>query len=66
MRRCITAEPNPPSRSRWSESGGFRLVGEGGFEPPAPCPQSRCASRTALLPVNRLGGYLRGSAQPKR
>jgi trigger factor len=33
-----------------------RLVGEGGFEPPTSCTQSRCAS-TAPLPVDRLTAY---------
>ena len=26
------------------------LVGTGGFEPPAPCSQGRCADQTALRP----------------
>ena len=33
-----------------------RLVGEGGFEPPTSCTQSRCAS-TAPLPVDRRSAY---------
>ena len=28
----------------------FILVGTGGFEPPAPCSQGRCADQTALRP----------------
>ena len=30
----------------------FSIVGVAGFEPATPCSQSRCASRTALYPVN--------------
>ena len=29
---------------------GYKLVGTGGFEPPAPCSQGRCADQTALRP----------------
>ncbi len=28
------------------------MVGARGFEPPTPCSQGRCASQTALRPVN--------------
>jgi hypothetical protein len=46
--RCSTTELHP----RWRTSlcpGSVARVGEGGFEPPASCSQSRCAA-AALLP----------------
>ena len=49
--------------------GPRQLVGEGGFEPPTACPQSRCAT-TAPLPVadsaTDLRLWLYVSEVPKR
>lgn len=39
-----------PVRARTGSDLARHLVGEGGFEPPTSCSQSRCAT-TALLPV---------------
>ena len=38
------------SRHRFVNNSGYILVGTGGFEPPAPCSQGRCADQTALRP----------------
>src|SRR5262245_49983049 len=53
------------ARTRGSRPGLVVAVGEGGFEPPTACSQSRCAA-TAPLPVDRPTAYPRGSVGPAR
>jgi hypothetical protein len=50
----------PLSYTRMCRSTG---VGEGGFEPPASCPQSRCSNQAELLPVSAQG-YGRSASSP--
>ena len=45
------------------------VVGTGGFEPPAPCSQSRCATRLRHVPAGGVypthGGFWIGGSEPK-
>ena len=41
----------PENKKPPAYAGGILFVGVAGFEPAAPCSQSRCANRTALYPV---------------
>ena len=40
------------------------MVGKAGFEPAAPCSQSRCADQTALLPEVNMCVGLSGDSNP--
>ena len=57
--------PDRPATEAQEVSSLVRLVGEGGFEPPTSCTQSRCAS-TAPLPVDRRTAYPQVQAAPAR
>ncbi len=45
-------------RVNFNSALSYLLVGTGGFEPPAPCSQGRCADQTALRPEYHFSSIL--------
>src|SRR5205823_14821820 len=68
LRRRERVKGIEPSSPAWKAGtlplSYTRVVGEGGFEPPTACPQSRCAT-TAPLPVARAMVALAGCRIPR-